>query len=152
MQKLEILNTRQVEHIRKEIEKQFGARLEKDYVFLLNQKGRLFITNKDISRLDLAGLRVDKYGLYFGELKEGEFRLSLEGAELIGKKARKNILPLDKEEVKKYFLGEDLDKDLGEEKRWLLLKYKKDIIGCAKYKEKKLLNFLPKIHWGEVIV
>jgi NOL1/NOP2/fmu family ribosome biogenesis protein len=145
MQKLNILNTREVRKIKDKLKEQFGFEGELDYAFLLNEKGRLFIANRDISRVDLEKLRVDKYGLYFGELRE-ELRLSMEGAWLVGKKAKKNVVELSEEEIRKYFLGIDMKKDLGSEKRWVLLKYDGDVISCAKYKEGKILNFLPKIH------
>lgn len=146
MQKLEILNTRKLKKIKERLIEQFDYALEEDYAFLLNEKGRLFIVNKDISRVDLKKLRVDKYGLYFGEWREEELRLSMEGAWIVGRKAKKNVVDLDEEEIRKYFLGEDLDKDLGEEKRWVLLRFKGEVVSCAKYKEKRILNYLPKIH------
>ena len=61
-------------------------------------------------------------------------------AKRLSKKAKKGIVELDKEGVKKYFLGDDLDKDLGSEKKWVLLKYGGDVISCAKYKEGKILK------------
>ena len=54
--------------------------------------------------------------------------------------------------MKDYFSGIDLNKELGEENRFVLLKYKEDVFGCAKYKENTIINFLPKIHRGEVIL
>lgn len=146
MQKLKILNSKEAREIKEKLAEQFGFKGELDYAFLLNEKGRVFIVNRDISRLELKRLRVDRYGLYFGELRKGELRLSLEGAGLVAPLARKNLVELNKEEVRKYFRGEDLEKDLGEENRFVLLKYQKDFLGCARYKEKKILNFLPKIH------
>ncbi|MEK6853284.1 MAG: hypothetical protein AABX64_01245, partial [Nanoarchaeota archaeon] len=59
---------------------------------------------------------------------------------------------LDKEEIKLYFKGVDLKKDLGGKSRHVLIKYENDIIGCSKYKEGVILNYLPKINRGEVIV
>lgn len=152
MQKLQILNTKEIREIKRLLEKQFGFAGNLDYVFLSNEKGRLFIITRDISRLDLSRLKVDRYGIYFGELRNQELRLSLEGAWLVRQKAQKNLVELTQEEVKQYFLGQDLEKDLSEENRFVLLKFKKDILGCARYKDKKILNFLPKIHRGEVIV
>ena len=62
------------------------------------------------------------------------------------------MVDLSKEETKTYFLGVDLIKDLGVESRLIILKYGDQILGCAKYKETKILNFLPKTHRGEVIL
>ena len=103
-------------------------------------------------------MRIDKIGLYFAEIKHNQARLSKEGAQFLAKKANvekkelKNVVILNDKELKDYFQGLDLDKDLGSESKFVLLKYKQDIFGCAKYKEKRILNFLPKIHRGETII
>ncbi|MFH1682203.1 MAG: hypothetical protein ABIA37_00245 [Candidatus Woesearchaeota archaeon] len=146
MQKLNILNTREIKEIKELLERQFGYTDKLDYAFLLGENGKLFIVNRDIEKIPLQNLRVDRYGLYFGELKNKELRLSMEGAWLIGSKAKRNTLKLNEEEIRKYFVGENLTKDVGEENRFILLKFNEDIISCAKYKNGEILNFLPKIH------
>jgi len=150
MQQLTILNTREVKKIKEALEEQFGAGVSDDAAWLLNEKQKLFIVRKDISRIDLKRMRIDKYGLYFGELMKDGLRVSMEGAFLI--KGKKNIVELSDEEVKEYFEGVSLEKDLGKEGKYVLLKFAEKIIGCAKYKEGKILNYLPKIHRGEVIL
>jgi len=158
MQKLTFLNTREIKRIREIVLKGFGYFPKKDYAYLKNEKDRLFLINKDLGKINLQNLRIDRVGLYFAEIKETEVRLSKEGAQLLFHEAEKdnqqlhNVVELTKEEVKKYFLGEDLEKDLGTEKRLILLKYGDSCLGCAKYKEGKILNFLPKLHRGEVIL
>jgi NOL1/NOP2/fmu family ribosome biogenesis protein len=151
MQKLNILNTREVKKIKEKLKEQFGFTDKLDYAFLLNEKGRLFIINRNVSKIDLKKLKVDKYGMYFGELGD-ELRLSMEGAWIVGNGAKKNIVELTKEEIKEYFLGVSIEKDLGSENKWVLLKYDGDIISCAKYKDKKILNFLPKIHRSSDVI
>lgn len=158
MQKLIILNTREIKKLRQLLDKDFNYSLTGDYVYLRNEKNRIFIINKDISRINLDNLKVDRFGLYFAEMKDNHIRLSKEGAQLLVREARenkkevKNIMELSKEEVKEYFQGIDLEKDLGEESKSIILKFNDNILGFAKYKEGKILNFLPKIHRGEVIV
>ena len=52
-----------------------------------------------------------------------------------------------KKQVKEYFRGLDIDIDLGrDDQPFLILKHGKDFFGCSKYKNKKLLNFLSKVH------
>ena len=68
------------------------------------------------------------------------------------KKELKNVVDFDEKEVKAYFAGVDVVKDLGKENRLMLLRYEQDVFGCAKYKEGKIINFMPKIHRGEVIL
>ena len=155
MQTLTILNTRDIKHIRKLFEDTYGSFFTGDYTYLQGKDGRLSLINKDIAQIDLKKLRVDKFGLYVAEIKGNSVRLSKEGAQLLAKEARdklKNIIELDQREIKAYFHGVDLRKDLGAEARFVLIEYKGDIVGCSKYKEGVILNYLPKIHRGEVIV
>ena len=151
MQKLKILNTRELKSIKEKLINQFGFEEKLDYAFLINDKSRLFVVNRDIGSIDLSKLKVDKYGLYFGELKK-ELRLSMEGAWIIGQKAKKNVVEISERELRDYFLGLDIEKDLGEENRFVLLKYGKEIISCAKYKDKQILNFLPKTHRSKDLI
>jgi len=158
MQQLTILNSREVKKIREVIVEQFGYFPEKEYAFLKGENEKVFIVNRDLEKIDLKKLIVDRVGLYFAELKEREIRLSKEGAQLLGHEAYlqgkelKNVIDFTGEELREYFQGVDVVKDLGVENRLVLLRYKQDIFGCAKYKEGKILNFMPKQHRGEVIV
>lgn len=144
--KLEIQNTRFIKEIHKLLERQFGFTSKLNYVFLMNEKKKVFIVSKDISSIDFSKLRINTVGFYLGELKGDEFRLSLEGCSMIGSECNKNIISLDEKQMKWYFEGFDLEMDLGLESRFVLLKFKEDFIGCCKYKERKVLNFLPKEH------
>lgn len=158
MEKLIILNTREVKRLKKEVVEQFGAFFTGEKAYLRNDKGRVFLVNREISDVDCSKLRIEKAGLYIAEMKKGQVRLSKEGAQLLGKEAKKEgialqqIAELSKGEVKRYFKGEDIVRDLGETNKLVLLQYQNDILGCARYKEGKILNFLPKIHRGEVIL
>ena len=158
MQSLTILNTREVKRIKELLISQFGYALQEDYAYLQNDKNRIFLVNKDAARLDWKKLIIDKMGLYFAEDKETEIRLSKEGAQLLASEAKKNkkkllnLIELTVEEVKAYFQGVDLEKDLGAGNKSIILHHKDAILGCAKYKEGKILNFLPKTYRGEVIL
>ena len=156
MQKITILNTREIKKIRELCLDYFGYFPEKDYAYLSNEKNKIFIINMEIQKIELSKLRIDKIGLYFAELKDTQFRLSQEGAQLLAIEAHqngqklKNVIELNKEEVEQYFRGNNIPKDLGENKL-VLLKYNQDIWGCTKYKAGIIINFLSKIHRGNVI-
>lgn len=155
MQTLTILNTRDIKKIRKLFEETYGSFFTGDYAYLQSKDGRLSLINKDIGKIDLQKLRVDKFGLYVAEIKGNSVRLSKEGAQLLAKEARDkliNVITLDQREIKAYFHGIDLRKNLGTEAKFVLIEYNGDIVGCSKYKEGIILNYLPKIHRGEVIV
>ena len=158
MQRLSILNGKEIKKLKESLLQQFGHAPEEDYAYLRSEKDKIYLINKAIAKIDLRKLIVDKVGLYFAEAKNGSVRLSKEGSYLLAREARKkkrklkNVVILNKEEVQRYFQGNDLERDVGEESKLVLLQYQNDILGCARYKEKKILNFLPKIHRGEVIV
>jgi len=144
MQNLKILNRKEINKILDLIDNQWNCRVDLDYAFLQSEKDKIYLINKEVSRIDLSKLRINSMGLYFGTLSKGELRLTIEGTQLIGKFAKKNFVELNGEEVKLFFSGQDLDKK-GEEKGFVILKHKSDFLGCGKFINGKLLNYTPKV-------
>lgn len=143
MNKLKILNKKQVKEILRLIDSQWEARPKLSHVFLENDEGKLFIINKEFSGIDEKKLRINSMGLYFGEMKNNELRLTIEGSQLVGKYAKKRIIELDKEQIKDYIKGKDIGYDSGE-KGFFLIRHNGDFFGTAKLKNNKILNFFPK--------
>src|SRR3990167_3375718 len=108
MPELKFLNSKETKEILKLIEEQWGAKLNLDYTFARNSKNRIFIVNKDISKIDFSKLRINSIGMYFCDL-ENEIRLSIEGSQIIGPKAAKNFVEISEEQVKQWLKGEDLE-------------------------------------------
>ena len=143
MQKLKILNRKEIKKIIELIKKQWDSDVELDYVFLKNEKGKLFIVNRDIEKVDLSKVRVNSIGMYFGLLNDNELRHSIEGSQIVGRNAKKNVLELNEKESKEWLRGEDLLKV--EEKGFMIIKHKDDFLGCGKSTGEKVLNFVSKI-------
>ena len=143
MKNLKILNNKEVKEILKLLDNQFGFKEKLNYVFLMNTKNKIYLVNKDIERIDIDNLRIDAIGLYFGEVNHGSLRLSIEGSQMIGKGARKNIVELDKKYSELWSMGNDIDKEFNVH-GFVILKHKKDFIGCGKYKEGRIFNYVPK--------
>ena len=151
--KNKILNTKEIKKIQKLLLEQFGFQEDFNFVFLLSAKEKLYIVNRDIERLDLDRLRISSLGIYFAKYENNEVRLSMEGSQLVGPKATKNVLEMSSEQVRDYFRGSDIEMDLDKENgTFLILKHGKDFFGCAKYKNKKLLNFLSKMHRTQALI
>ena len=127
MKKLNIFNSKEIKRFKKSLEEEYGCSLDGNYAYLINEKNKLFLINKNLSEIDTKNLIVDRIGLYFAEYKNNQVRLSKEGAQfLINKNNQqqiKNIINLDQKEVKKYFSGEDLNKNLNMENSFIFLKY-----------------------------
>ncbi len=143
MHNLKILNNKEIKKILQILEAQFGFKEKLDYVFLMNQRNRLYIINKDLAKINLEKLRIDSIGLYFGEYKREEVRLSIEGSQMIGKKATKNVIELNDKEAEEWLTGQDITKEF-KSLGFVILKHKKDILGCGRYKQGVILNYVPK--------
>lgn len=144
MPELKILNNREIKEIYKLIEKQWGAKVKLDYGFLENNKSRVFIISKDISKIDISKLRINSIGMYFCEIDSKGIRLSIEGTQIVGPRASKNIVELNEEETKKWFRGEDLEKECKDCSGFVILKHNNDFLGTGKYVNGKVLNYVGK--------
>jgi len=143
MSQLKILNSKEIKEILKLIEKQWGAKLKLDYAFLKNRKNRVFIVNKDISKIDFSKLRINSFGMYFCEDDNIGIRLSIEGSQIVGPKATKNIVEVNDAQTKQWFKGEDLEIS-GNYSGFLIIKHNNDFLGTGKYKEGRVLNYVGK--------
>ena len=144
MPELKILNNKEIKEIYGLIDKQWGAKIKLDYGFLKNNKNRVFVISKDISKIDSSKLRLNSVGMYFCEFDRLGIRLSIEGSQIIGPKAARNIVELSDEETKRWFKGEDLEKECKECQGFVILKNKKDFLGTGKYSNGRILNYVGK--------
>ena len=143
MAKLDILNKKKIKEIIKLIKSQWDADFSSDLVFLMNEKSKIFLVNKEVFNLPLEKYKVNSIGLYFGEIKNNELRLSIEGSQLVGDKAKNNVIELSKKQAMNWLKGQDikLNQDY---KGFVILKHENDFLGTGKYKDGKVLNYVPK--------
>jgi NOL1/NOP2/fmu family ribosome biogenesis protein len=142
--KLEILSGKKIREIHQMLKHRFGFDRRLDYNFSKSGKGRIWVYSKEVDKIRLKDLNVEAIGLYFCFREMNGLRLSIEGAQLIGKYAKKNVIELDEEQVQRWIRGFDLDVEEKLENGYVILKFGKDIIGCGKYKNGKLLNIVRK--------
>lgn len=141
---LKILKSKEAKEILAMIKLQWDAEPKLDYAFLLSERERVYVVNRDILMIDISKVRMNSLGIYFGEWKNNELRLSIEGSQIIGPFAKKNVVELDEEEMLKWFKGEDFKKETTAQ-GFVIVKHKNDFLGCGKIKEGTLLNFVPKV-------
>ncbi|HLG24706.1 MAG TPA: hypothetical protein VI564_07295 [Candidatus Nanoarchaeia archaeon] len=144
MQQLKILNSKEIKEVTKLIGDQWDSDLKLDYGFLKSAKNRIFLINKEISKIDLTKLRINSMGMYFCELDERGIRLSIEGSQLIGPHAKKNVVEINSLESRNWLRGEDLEKECLSISGSVIIKNKNDFLGCGKYNNGKILNFVSK--------
>ncbi len=143
MQNLKILNKKEVKAILEMVKKQWECDFKEDYAFLQNKDGKVFIVNKDIAKIDFKKIRINSVGLYFAELRNNEIRLSIEGSQLIGPKAKENVIELNEKEAREWLKGNDLEKETSAN-GFVIIKHDKDYLGTGKARDNKILNFVPK--------
>ncbi|MBW2998957.1 hypothetical protein KY321_05455 [Candidatus Woesearchaeota archaeon] len=125
----------------------FGIDQGTDFVFYISPKNDLYVINNDMREFDVEDKRVNTIGIYIGELKQNEIRLSIEGSHFFGKYATKNVYEVDSKLAKMWMYGLDIpckDQDFG--KALVIIKNKEngDYMGSGRYKEEKILNHVPK--------
>ncbi len=138
------LPNKEVKKISAQLENQWGCTGTLNYLYFLSNKNKIYIVNKDLAHVDVSKLRVNTFGLYFGEImKNGDIRLSIEGAQLIGSHALKNVIALDNEALRHWMYGEDiaLKTDIT---GYVILTYEKYIVGCGYVRDGTILNYVPK--------
>ena len=143
MQNLRVLERKDKKTFLEILKKQFGFEDKLNYAFLTNNKNKIFIVNRDIANIDLNKIRINSIGLYIAELRNNEIRLSIEGSQLIGKKAKKNIIELDEKQAREWLKGKDIETKT-KKQGFVILKHNNDYLGSGKVKENKILNFIPK--------
>ena len=151
MENLVFLNKKEIGFILEKIKEQFGlSELKLDYVFLKNKENKIFIANKDLDRIDLKRLRINSIGLYFCKIEKNWIRLTVEGSQIVGKLAKTNILELNKNQLKEWITGNNVDVK-GLENSCVIIKHINDYFGSGLVKENILINYFPKTRRLKVI-
>lgn len=140
---LEVMNSKATKEIMKMIYDQFGIIHKFEFAFTKNSKDKIYVINRDVERISFDKLRIDSAGLYIGTIQPDGFRPSIEGAQLLGKFATKNVIEITLEQKHDWMKGNDIDLP-GEEERIVIVKWNNDFVGAGKIKNGKLLNAIPK--------
>jgi NOL1/NOP2/fmu family ribosome biogenesis protein len=147
-EKLVALNTRDVKQIKKKIDEHWGCDFQGDYFWFKSSSDKLYVISKDATKIDFSKLRIDSVGMYFARESDDGLRLSIEGSQLVGKIAAKNMLEIDEYEIKEWLSGQELstiDMDLSNISGYVIIKHKNDFFGCGKVTQNSILNFVPKV-------
>ncbi len=146
------LNSKERKKLLQALNNQFGVEQLLGGAYAINSKEKVSLINRDLERIPAEELIIDAFGLYIGTWQRDGFRLSIEGAMLFEKFARKSeaIITLNKEQRDLWFKGNDLDWE-GNYSGFVIVKFEDDVLGCGKIRAARdetdvpvLLNFTPK--------
>ncbi|MBT3395450.1 hypothetical protein HOA59_02865 [archaeon] len=125
------------------ISKQFGIESYKpDLYFFITKKNRVYIITRDYANFDLTNLRLNHTGIYFCTVEKDGVRMSIEGSQMVGKLAKKNVVEIDSDHLDLWVTGNDLWLDGNE--GYVLIKSGGDFYGCGKGLSERIMNFIPK--------
>jgi NOL1/NOP2/fmu family ribosome biogenesis protein len=147
---LEVLNSKETKEITRHLREQFGFDGKLSFVFLRNNKERIYITTRNIENIDLKSLRIDSMGLYFAKIYSDGLRLTIEGTQLIGPKCRKNVVSISLGQKHDWLLGKDIPVGT-KDNCFILLRWNNDYLGCAKVKNGVALNSVPSARTLHVV-
>lgn len=128
----------------KQLRTQFGISPLPGYRLLRSGKKRIRIISESAFEHFLLLPYTATAGLYLGEYSRNRVRLSMDGAQLLGPFATKNIVELDTEQATRWLQGESI---IYEDKRrdYVIVMQSNDILGCGRLSNGILHSFVPKI-------
>ena len=150
MQIEKVLGRREKKALEELLEKNYGCRIAlQDYNIFMTAEEKIWLASPSInfSIFDVLK-RCYRIGIYFGKLKRNnKIKLSIEGAMIVGKKARKNVVVINKEEAKKFMQGYDVVPDElieAEMHNFVIVKCGDDIMGTGILRDGYVENLIPK--------
>jgi len=144
MGRVEPLNSKALKALRLLLEEQYGYTADFDYIVFSMAEDKLFISNRQVEPFLQGKLRIERAGIYFGQEAHGELRLSIEGSQIIGPHAKKNVIELTAHQRDEWMLGKDVQLSGEHEQTFHIVKCGEDFMGCGKYKAGILQNYVPK--------
>ncbi|HHE36480.1 MAG TPA: hypothetical protein ENL16_01545 [Candidatus Woesearchaeota archaeon] len=153
MQRLRILNTREKKAVLDSLKQTYGFYERLEGVLFLSSKQKLYLLTGGFN-LIMAGeekqLRIDRIGVYIGKIMPDGIRLSIEGSQIIGRRARKNVLLISNNHLKPWVKGEDFllspeeDEQVRGREGYFIIRHGSDFLGCARIKQRYVQNLLSK--------
>jgi len=149
IKKMKILGKEEIEIIENIIEKNYGTKVELNkFLVLKTFEEKIWLATKNLLDLDLSKLQINSVGMNFGKLKRNDkINLTVEGSQIVGAKATKNIVLLNEENAEKFMQGSDMkpEKEIDcEYHNFAIVKFGEDVLGSSLLTEEGVKNQLPK--------
>lgn len=126
-----------------ELRDRFGFKGKLPYGFLKIQE-RVKVLSRGFKDVKVEGLAIENLGLLFGEWREEGLFLTIEGSQMVGPKATKNVLELNSDQLREWMTGGGIKvKRRGLEKGIVIVKHKRDFLGCGRLFQGKIWSSIP---------
>ena len=144
MGNLKPLNAKELKHFRELLAEQYGYNETFSYVVFVSAEHKYYISTRDVETVLPIRMRIERVGIYFGQVAHGELRLSIEGSQIIGPHATTHVIELNAEQRDEWMLGKDIIYPGEFAQAFYIARYKKDFMACGKLKNGVLQNYVPK--------
>jgi len=141
------MNETEKKELERIIEKNYGVKIVfSDCDCYINKRNEIYLISKNVDEniIEMASY----FGFYFGKLKRNEkIQLSVEGSQIVGKKANKNIAIVDDENIFRFMEGLDckwVELLNCETNNFVLIKNGSDFFGVGILREDKIESLVPK--------
>ncbi|MFX0062254.1 MAG: hypothetical protein ACFFC7_08695 [Candidatus Hermodarchaeota archaeon] len=116
------------------------------YEFVVRGKRqKIWIVTSAVRKFSILDLKPVYYGMYFAKKDKTGLRLTMNGAQVFGYAATKNIVDLNKHQYLNYLSGEKIiDMKSENLQGYVLLRHKNRIFACGKASKEGILNYVPK--------
>ncbi len=133
------IKTTLLNRLKATIKELYGFDIPEEWIFYTINNKKIWLTNKDVDNINKEDLNIETVGIYFCYFDEKGLRLSPEGAQLVGKKATKNILDISMEDANKIIRGFDIEVKNNLDATYVILRSPIGIIGVGKNHKTKIL-------------
>jgi NOL1/NOP2/fmu family ribosome biogenesis protein len=138
------LRKRESDKVKELLLETYGFIAPKGWLFYYLGNNKVWVLKEEFLSLPIGSLNVEVMGIYFCHFEPDVFRLSTEGAMIVGKTASKNILQITEKEAEELIRGFDIDKETGLDADYIILKSPSGIIGVGKNHRTKILCQIKK--------
>ena len=151
MKNVKFLSEKEKKNVQIIIRKNYSCKIDfSNYEIFKTSKEKIWICNKGIAYLIKKLPNIKFFGLFFGKIKKNnKIQLSLEGSQIVGKDAKKNIIEiLNLKEAEKYVKEDKIPKKAKmnvEEHNFAIVKFNHYFLGSAGViSRKEIKSFFPK--------
>lgn len=139
----EILGRAERKGLFQELKESFGFEGKLPYGFLRIQE-RVKVLSRDFKNFKVEGLTIENLGLLFGKWVDEGLILTLEGSQMVGRKATKNVLELGSDQAGTWMTGGGIEVEGKRlEGKIVIIKHNGDFLGCGKISQGRIWSPIP---------
>lgn len=124
---------------KKDLFETYGFKTPSNWLFYTLGEDRVWLLSKELVDFNTKNLNVEVMGLYFSFFDGERLRLSPEAAQLIGKKAFKNVVMISDKQAEDLIRGFNIEKNTDSSAEYVIVKSSKGVLGVGKNHGDKIL-------------